>query len=153
MSTGLYFEDLHIGQRFRSGTYLVTAELIRAFASEFDPQPFHLDEAAAKGTLFGGLVASGWHTAAITMRLVLESNMKMAGGTLGLGAEVRWSTPVRPGDLLHVEGEVIEAAASNSRPDRGKVATRCETKNERGEVVQLLIARLLVPRRAKTTAG
>ena len=146
--TARYFEDFAVGQTFGSGRRRIEAERIKSFAAEFDPQPFHLDEAAARGTLFGGLVASGWHTAAITMRLVLESNMRMAGGTLGLGAEVRWSMPVRPGDRLHVQGEVIEAAASRSRPDRGKVSTRCETLNDRGEVVQLLIARLLVPRRS-----
>jgi len=145
--TGLYFEDLRVGQRFRTGTYTITEEQIKAFATQFDPQPFHLDDTAARATLFGGLVASGWHTAAITMRLLVDGGVSLAGGSVGLGVELDWIEPVRPGDCLHVEGEVIELTASRSRPDRGRVKMRNETRNQRGVIVQVAINEVLVPRR------
>ena len=104
----LYLEDLQVGQRFVSGTHRIDEEQIRAFAEQFDPQPFHLDAEAAQGTLFGGLVASGWHTAAVTMRLLVESGLPIAGGIIGAGAEITWPGPTRPGDTLHVESEVVE---------------------------------------------
>ncbi len=144
----LYFEDLQVGQRFTGDrTCTVDAEQIKAFATEFDPQPFHLDAAAGRSTVFGGLVASGWHTAALTMRLILEGGPPLAGGSLGLGAELDWLKPVRPGDTLSVRGEVLAAVASRSRPDRGRVTMRTETCNQHGDVVQVCVSKLLVPRR------
>jgi len=146
----LYLDDLRVGQRFVSGTHRLDEGQIRAFAEQFDPQPFHLDAEAAKATLFKGLVASGWHTAAITMRLLVESGLPLAGGIIGAGAEITWPNPTRPGDVLQVETEVIELRPSRSRPDRGMVTIRSETRNQRGEVVQVLTAKLIVPRAART---
>ena len=114
-----YLDELHVGQRFVSGTHVVDASQITAFAAQFDPQPFHLDEQAAVGTVFAGLAASGWHTAAITMRLNVESGPPLAGGFVGAGGELSWPAPTRPGDVLHVESEVVEVTPSRSRPDRG----------------------------------
>ena len=142
----LYLEDLRVGQRFVSGTHRVDEEQIRAFAEQFDPQPFHLDAEAAKATLFEGLVASGWHTAAITMRLLVESGLPIAGGIIGAGAELTWPNPTRPGDALEVESEVLELRPSRSHPDRGIATVRSETRNQRGEVMQVLVAKLVVPR-------
>jgi acyl dehydratase len=143
----LYLEDLYPGQRLASGSHTVDAAEIKAFAKEFDPQPFHLDEEAAKDTLFAGLAASGWHTAAITMRLQVEAGLPIAGGIVGVGGEISWLRPVRPGDTLHVESEVLEVTPSRSRPDRGIVTVRGETRNQRGEVVQTFTGKLVVPRR------
>ena len=139
-------DDLQVGQRFTSATHAVDVDQIKAFARQFDPQPFHLDETAAKHSLFGGLVASGWHTAAITMSLLVKGGLPIAGGIIGAGGEIGWPAPTRPGDVLHVESEVIEVTPSRSRPDRGMVTMRCETRNQRGEIVQVLTARLVVPR-------
>lgn len=145
---GLYFEDLTPGRRFGSATIGVDAPAIQAFAGAFDPQPFHLDDEAARGTLFGGLVASGWHTAALTMRLLVGSDLRPAGGIIGGGTdELRWPNPVRPGDELRLDIEVVEARASRSRPSHGLVKVRTTTLNQRGETVQVLIANLIVPRR------
>lgn len=144
---GLTLEDLAVGQRFASGTLTLDAEAIKAFASQFDPQPFHLDEAAAQRTLFGGLAASGWHTAAVTMKLLVGGGAPLAGGLVGAGGEIAWPRPTRPGDVLQVFSEVVALAPSRSRPDRGSVTLRCETRNQRGEVVQTLVARLIVSRR------
>jgi acyl dehydratase len=144
---GIYLDDLQVGQRFTSATHAVDAAQIKAFARQFDPQPFHLDEEAAKGTMFGGLVASGWHTAAITMRLLVESGLPIAGGLVGIGGEMSWPRPTRPGDVLSVVSEIKEVTPSRSRPDRGVVKLRSETRNQRDEVVQILDAKLLVPRR------
>jgi acyl dehydratase len=149
----LYLEDFHVGQRFTSATHVMDAEEIKAFARRFDPQPFHLDEAAAKETFFGGLVASGWHTAAVTMRLQVESGLPIAGGMIGIGGEMSWPRPTRPGDILRVVSEILEVTPSRSRPDRGTVRARSETRNQRDEVVQILDARLLVPRRVEPRAG
>ena len=144
----LYFEDLQVGQRFTSGTYQVTEAAIKTFAAEFDPQPFHLDDAAARATIFGGLAASGWHTAAVTMRLLVTSNLHLlAGGVIGLGGEVSWPTPVRPGDTLSVQSEILEIRSSRSKPDRGIVKVRSTTFNQNGEEVQILLANLMVFRR------
>ena len=143
----LYLDDLRVGQRFASATHVIDAAQIKAFARQFDPQPFHLDEEAAKGTMFGGLVASGWHTAAITMRLLVESGLPIAGGLVGMGGEMSWPRPTRPGDVLSVVSEIKEVTPSRSRPDRGVVKLRSETRNQRDEVVQILDAKLLVPRR------
>jgi acyl dehydratase len=142
----LYLDDLQVGQRFISNTHLVDEAQIKAFASQFDPQPFHLDENAAKDSLFSGLVASGWHTAAMTMRLLVEG-LPLAGGLIGAGGELSWPQPTRPGDILRVESEVQEIIPSRSRPDRGVVLTRVVTRNQRDEVVQILVAKLIVPRR------
>jgi acyl dehydratase len=144
---GLYLDDLHVGQRFTSHTHVVSEEQIKAFARDFDPQPFHLDAAAAKQTLFAGLAASGWHTAAITMRLLVEAGLPLAGGIIGAGGEVSWPKPTRPGDTLTVTSEIEEITPSRSRPDRRTLKVRSETRNQRDEIVQVLLARLIVPRR------
>jgi len=149
----LYLDDLRVGRRFRSGTHAVDAPQIKAFASAFDPQPFHLDEQAASRTVFAGLVASGWHTAAVTMRLQVDGGLPIAGGVVGLGGEVAWPAATRPGDVLHVESEVVEMVPSRSRPDRGTVTVRSETLNQRGDVVQRTTVKLLVPRRSKPNSA
>ena len=142
----LYFDDFTVGRRFTSGTKTVDAEEVKAFAREFDPQPFHLDEELAKGTFFKGLAASGWHTMAMTMRLMVDGGLPVAGGIIGAGGEISWPQATRPGDVLQVFSEVIEAKLSRSRPDRGMVTVRSETRNQRGEVVQVLIAKLVAPK-------
>jgi acyl dehydratase len=147
----LYFDDLHVRQRFISGTHLIDEEQIKTFAKQFDPQPFHLDAKAAKDTLFEGLVASGWHTAAISMRLLVES-MPTAGGIVGAGGEIAWPKPTRPGATLHVESEILELRPSRSRPDRGIATIRSETVNQLGEIAQVLVAKLVVPRRTSPAA-
>lgn len=120
---------------------------MKSFAAEFDPQPFHLDEQAARGSLFGGLAASGWHTAAVTMRLLVESELKPAGGIIGAGFdEFRWPGPVRPGNELRVECEILEVRPSKSRPDQGMVKFRTTTLNQHDEVVQMTVGNLVVPR-------
>ena len=143
----LYLEDLHVGRKFRSGTHAVDAQQIKSFAAEFDPQPFHLNEEAARSSLFGGLAASGWHTAAIAMRLLVTSGLPIAGGIVGLGGELQWPRPTRPEDVLRVESEIVEVVPSRSRPDRGTVTVKAETLNQRDEVVQAATMRLFVPRR------
>ena len=147
-----YLDDLRVGQRFTSGSHALDAEQITRFASEYDPQPFHLDDEAAKQTLFGGLAASGWHTAAVTMRLLLDGGAPIAGGIIGLGGELAWPSPTRPGDVLQVHSEVVAVTPSRSKPDRGIVTMRSETRNQRGEVVQLFTAKLVVPRRPSAAA-
>jgi acyl dehydratase len=130
------------------GGLRVERERIKSFAAEFDPQPFHLDEEAARNSLFGGLAASGWHTAALTMRLLVESDLKPAGGILGAGFdEFRWPRPVRPGDELHLESEVLDVRASKSRPGQGVIKVKTTTLNQNGEAVQISIGNLIVPRR------
>ena len=148
-----YLEDFKVGQRFETGSHTVTEEQIKAFAAEFDPQPMHLDAMAARASVFGGLVASGWHTGAITMRLLVESGPQFAGGTVGLGAEISWPHAVRPGDTLHAQGEVIEVIPSRTRPDRGRVRVRVETRNQRGEIVQRVVTNVLVPGRAASKSN
>ena len=143
----LFLDDLHIGQRFSSRTHAIDAAEIKAFAEKFDPQPFHLDDEAAKHTLFAGLAASGWHTAAITMRLLVEAGLPLQGGIVGAGGTLEWPNPTRPGDTLQVESEVLEITPSRSRPDRGTATVRSVTRNQRGEVVQNMTAKLIVPRR------
>jgi acyl dehydratase len=147
LNGGLYLEDLHVGQRFASGTHAVDEAQIKAFAGQFDPQPFHLDEATAKHTMFAGLAASGWHTAAITMRLLVDGGAPIAGGVIGAGGEIAWPKPTRPGDILQVKSEILDVTPSRSRPDLGMVTVRSETFNQRGEIVQTLTAKLVVPRR------
>ena len=143
----LFLEDLTVGQRFVTATMPVDAAAITAFAAQWDPQPFHLDDAAARVTLFGGLAASGWHTAAMTMRLLVGSGPPFAGGIIGSGGELAWERPVRPGDTLHVTCEVLEIIPSRSRPDRGMVRVRCLTVNQDRQVVQSFAPKLVVTRR------
>lgn len=149
-----YLEDFAVGQTFGSGRLVVDQERIKSFAAEFDPQPFHLDEQAARDTIFRGLAASGWHTAAMTMRLLVESELRLAGGIVGAGGdEIRWPRPVRPGDELHLESEVLEVRPSKSRPDQGLMKVRTTTLNQDGAAVQVLIANLIVPRRPAPMAA
>ncbi|WP_038483939.1 MaoC family dehydratase [Collimonas arenae] len=147
--SALYLDDLAVGQRFTSGEHAMDEQQILAFAQQFDPQPFHLSDAAAKNTLFGGLAASGWHTAAITMRLLVTSGVLLQGGIIGSGGELSWPMPTRASDILHVESEVLEITPSRSRPDRGMVKLRSETRNQHGDIVQLFVAKLVVSRRTQ----
>lgn len=144
----IYLQDFAPGQKYTSGTLRVDAAAIKAFAAQFDPQPFHRDEDAARGSFFGSLAASGWHTAALTMRLLVESGFRPAGGIIGSRAdELKWPRPVRPGDELHLESEVLEVRASNSRPGQGFIKCRTTTLNQKGEPVQVLVMNLLVQAR------
>jgi acyl dehydratase len=140
----LYLDDLQVGQHFTTASQVMNAAEIKAFAAQFDPQPFHLSEEAAQHSLLGGLAASGWHTAAVTMRLLVTTGPRLAGGVIGAGGEVKWPLPTRPGDTLHVEAEVLAIRPSRSRPERGIVTLRSATRNQRGEVVQMLTANLVV---------
>src|SRR6267154_6159182 len=143
-----YLEDFAVGQTFGSGRMRIDKERIFAFAAEFDPQPFHLDDAAARHSIFGGLAASGWHTAAVTMRLLFDSDLRPAGGIIGAGLdECRWPRPVRPGDELRIECEVIEVRPSKSRPEQGLSKLRTTTLNQDGEAVLVHVVNLVVPRR------
>ena len=145
-----YLDDLEPGQRFVGSARLrVDEERIKSFAAEFDPQPFHLDDEAARATLFRGLAASGWHTAAVTMRLLVSHDFPLAGGIIGAGFdELRWPLPVRPGDTLRVECEVLEVRPSKSRPEQGLVKLRTTTFNQNDQPVQISVGNLVVPRRA-----
>jgi acyl dehydratase len=143
----LYLEDFAVGQRFTSAAHTLDADQIKALASQFDPQPFHLSEAEADKSFFKGLAASGWHTASITMSLLVKSGMTIAGGLIGAGCELEWPRAVRPGDTLTVESEVLAVTPSRSRPDRGMISLRSQTRNQKGEVVQILTSRMLVWRR------
>lgn len=145
--TALYLEDLHVGQRFTSGPYYMDETRMKAFAREFDPQLFHLDDTAAQESAFRGLAASGWHTAAATMRLLVTGELRLAGGIIGLSGELVWSKPTRPGDTLRVESEILEILPSRSKPSRGVVIVRSVTFNQNGDEVQVLTAKLLVFRR------
>lgn len=141
-----YLDDIEVGQRFVTGTYVVDEQQIIAFAQQFDPQPFHLDAQSAQNTIFGGLVASGWHTASLTMRLMLEA-FPIGNGSIGLGCEVSWPNPMHPGDIIHTEGEIRAIKPSRSQNDRGIVTLYAETKNQDYEVVQKLSANLLLFKR------
>lgn len=147
MDEAVYLEDLSVGQVFASGPVEVTAEQIKAFAAQFDPQPFHLDEKAGEESFFKGLAASGWHTAALTMRLLVTGGPRLAWGQIGAGGELTWPRPTYAGDQLTLHGEIVEVTPSRSKPDRGIVRVRMITRNQRGEPVQDLVARVLVPRR------
>jgi acyl dehydratase/ribonuclease HI len=138
----LYLDDMRVGQKFTAGTYRMTEERIKSFAAEFDPQPFHLDEAAARRSVFQGLAASGWHTASATMRLIVNA-MHLAGGSVGLGGEIVWPRPTRPGDTLRLEVEIVDIKPSRSKPDRGIVTARCVTFNQNDEQVQVLTTKIL----------
>jgi acyl dehydratase len=146
--TERYLEDFTPGQTYTSGRLRIDAEQIKAFAADFDPQPFHLDAEAARKSLFGGLAASGWHTAALTMRLLVDGELRPAGGIVGAGFdEFRWPRPVYPGDELHVESEVLEVRPSKTRPEQGIIKVRTTTLNQNGEAVQISVGNLVVPRR------
>jgi acyl dehydratase len=143
-----YLEDIRVGDRFRSTDYTLTEAEILDYARRYDPQPFHTDPVAARESMFGGLVASGWHTAAITMRLIAQSEVRIAGGSIGLGLEqLHWLRPVRPGATLHVEVGVLEVRPSRSHPDRGIVRFCNTTRNQAGEIVLTMVTALYVPRR------
>lgn len=143
----LYLEDLYIGRTFAAGAHRLDEPQVKAFAHQFDPQPFHLDAEAAKATFFKGLVASGWHTAAITIRLLVEDGLPLAGGIIGLGGSIKWLRPSQPGDVLTVQGKITEVTRPQSKRNRGTVTIRAETRNQRGDVVQILTATLSVPSR------
>jgi acyl dehydratase len=142
-----YLEDLQLGQRFVSESTCLSREEILAFAERYDPQPFHLEDAAAEASLFGGLAASGWHTAALTMRMLVQGGLPLAGGLVGMQMSTSWPTPTRPTDTLHVESEVLDIVRSRSRPEQGIVTVRSETKDLSGEVRQVLTANLMVQAR------
>lgn len=144
---GLYLEDLHIGQKFTSDSYRMEKEHIKTFAQEFDPQPFHLDDAAARNTVFGGLSASGWHTAAVAMRLLVTGGLPLGNGIIGLGGELAWPNPTRPGDTLRVESEIIEIVPSRSKPNQAVVKVKSITVNQEGKTVHSFTAKLLVFKR------
>lgn len=144
---GLYLEDLYVGQRFTSGSFHMEGAGIEAFAREFDPQPFHLDAAAAQASIFRGLAASGWHTAAVAMRLLVTGGLPLANGIIGLGGELAWPNPTRPGDTLRVESEVLEILPSRSKPNQGIVKVRSTTLNQDGEPVHVFTAKVLVFKR------
>lgn len=146
-AASFYLDDLKVGQRFAGGSLTVTEAEIKAFAARFDPQPFHLDEAAAEKSVFGELVASGWHTASLSMRLMVEGELRLAGGLIGMSGEMTWPRPTRPGDVLSVETEVLEVVPSKSRPDRGIATVRSTTLNQLGEPLQIATFKLMVPRR------
>jgi acyl dehydratase len=152
--TGKYFlEDFAVGQIFATGKLQVDTDQIKSFAKQFDPQPYHLDEEAAEKSPFRGLAASGWHTAALTMRLLVDGDFKPAGGILGVGFDaLSWPKPVRPGDELHAKSEILEVRPSKSRPDRGTIRVRTTTYNQNDEAVQEFTGNLLVPRRAPVSA-
>jgi acyl dehydratase len=143
----LYLEDLRVGQRFSSGQYHMDADRMKAFAAEFDPQPFHLDEQAGKQSVFRGLAASGWHTAAATMRLLVTGGLPIAGGLVGLGGEITWPRPTRPGDTLRVDSEILEIFPSRSKPNQGVIKVRSITVNQNEEQVQVLTSKIIVFKR------
>jgi acyl dehydratase len=142
-----YLDDLQVGQQFKSGTYRMEEARMKEFAAEFDPQPFHLDHAAGKNSIFGGLAASGWHTAAVTMRLSVTGGVRFGSGSVGLGGEISWPRPTRPGDTLHVETEILEIIPSRSKPNQGVVKMRTITFNQNGEEVQVFTVKIIVFKR------
>jgi len=142
-----HLEDFQVGQRFVTGTAVMDQQSIIAFAKQFDPQPFHTDPEAARHSLFGGLAASGWHTAAVSMRLIIDGTPPIAGGQIGASVELSWPRPTRPGDVLHVECEVLAVTPSRSKPDRGFITMKSLTKNQTDEVVQVQTSKILVRKR------
>jgi acyl dehydratase len=145
-----YLEDYAVGQIYLTGRHRIDKEQIIAYARQFDPQFYHLDEVAALQSPFKGLAASGWHTASITMRLMVDGAFKPAGGILGVGFDqLSWPRPVRPGDELHVKSEVLEVRPSKSRPDRGMIRLQNTTLNQNDKIVQMFTGNLLVPRRSQ----
>ena len=143
-----YLDDLSVGQKFGSGRLTLERDAILRFATQFDPQPFHLDDEAAQATIFRGLAASGWHTAAVTMGLLVDGEFRPAGGIVGAGVDdLRWPRPARPGDTLRVESEVLEVRPSQSRPEQGIVRLQVTTLNQDDAVLQTFVASLVVQRR------
>lgn len=149
---GLSLDDLSVGQEFTSGSFHMTEEKIKSFAAEFDPQPFHLDESAAKASVFSGLAASGWHTAAVAMRLLVDGGLPLGNGIIGLGGDLAWPKPTRPGDTLHVESEILEIVPSRSKPNQAIVKVRSITLNQNGEPVHSFTSKCLVFKRPESTA-
>jgi len=147
MPEPIYLDDLTVGRKFVTHAVTLTLEGCKAFATEFDPQPFHMDEDAGRRSVFGRLAASGWYTASLSMRLLVESDLKIAGGLIGLGGEMTWPRPAYPGDTLRVETEVLDARVSESKPDRGIVTVRNRTLNQHAQPVQIAVVKMLVPRR------
>ena len=145
----LYLEDLSVGQRFVSGSHRMDEAAIKSFAAEFDPQPFHLDDQAARDTVFHQLVASGWHTAAVTMRLLVDGGLPFAAGIIGVGGELAWPRPTLPGDVLHAECEILEIVPSKSKPKQALVSVRIATLNQKGEEVYVFTAKVLAYKRAQ----
>ncbi len=144
----MHYEDLAVGRTFRTASVDVTAEEVASFAARYDPQPFHLDEAAARSSVFGGIVASGWLTASLTMRLMVKSDFDFGSGVVGLGVDsLRWPRPVRPGDRLTATIEIMAMRVSESKPGFGVVKIKTTTTNQRDEVVQVQVSNILVPRR------
>jgi acyl dehydratase len=142
----LYLEDLYVGQRFTSAPHLIDADQIKSFAAEFDPQPFHLSDEGAAGTLFGSLAASGWHTAALTMRMLAES-VPLADGLVGVELQLAWPKPTRPGMTLQVFSEVVDIVSSRSKPNMAIVTMRNETRDQDGEVLQIFTVKMPVFKR------
>ncbi|MDB5315376.1 MAG: dehydratase [Rhodospirillales bacterium] len=150
----LYLDDLTPGLVFHGGPVMLTEEAIIAFATLYDPQPFHTDPVAAKDhPLFRGLAASGWYTAALSMRMITQAMSEVAGGVIGVGGDLQWPRPTRPGDTLRVECEVLEVTPSRSRPERGSYVVRHRTLNQAGEEVQVFTARGIAPRRPNPAAA
>lgn len=147
-TTPLYHEDISVGTKFTTGNYLLSEEEIVSFAKHYDPQPFHIDREAATDSLFAGLAASGWQTAAVTMKLLVTHGIALAGGIVGAGCDLSWPAPTRPGDTLHVDSEIVEVTLAASGRKRGVIRMRSETKNQHGVVVQIMVAKLVVQRRA-----
>ena len=147
MSEALYLDDLTVGRKFSTKAVTLTLDGCKAFAAEFDPQPFHLDETAANQSIFGRIAASGWYTASVSMRLLVEGELNVAGGLVGLGGKITWPRPTYPGDTLRVETEVMNVRVSESKPDRGIVTVRNQTLNQHGELVQVAVVQMLVPAR------
>lgn len=144
MSKAVYFEDLAVGQRLESSWVEMTEESLIRFSRENDPQFFHVDPEAAKESMFGGIIGSGWQTSALTLRLLLERcGLSFVGGVVGLDAQISWKRPVRPGDRLHIEGEITKLRTSRSHPDRGFVTFRAATLNGDGDTVQMIEATML----------
>jgi len=152
MPDRLYLEDLYVGQRFQSEPRSLDAEQIKRFAAEYDPQPFHLDEEAAKDSIFKGLAASGWHTAALTMRMLVDS-VPLADGLIGAELQLAWPRPTRPGMTLQLFSEVVEIRPSRSKPDMAMVTVRNETRDQDGEVLQLFTVKMPVFKRVRTTSA
>jgi acyl dehydratase len=144
----LTWEDLQIGDKFGTAEYVMTAEEIVAFARQYDPQPFHTDPVAAPGLFFGEHVASGWHTAAVSMRLMVQGEMQVVGGVVGhVIEELRFPRPVRPGDRLRVVQEVVAKDEMPTRQTHGRIKLRCRTFNQDGKLVQDMLANLVIQRR------
>lgn len=144
---GLYLEDLYVGQRFTSDSYRMEEDAIKTFAAEFDPQPFHLDEEAARATVFRGLSASGWHTAAVAMRLLVTGGLPLGNGIIGLGGELAWPNPTRPGDVLRVDSEIMEIVPSRSKPNQAIVKVKSTTVNQDHKPVHSFTSKVLVFKR------